>query len=464
MPARIGLWLSLSVSLLVTSQAFRLAPQAAFASSVTQCVEAKLTQDGSALRVASHSFIDLAQLERTEQALNDRLVKRFPSLAIVLRDPDQFFATMEARFNERKRLHPDDPYGFDYSEVGMPLVRDMKHNLELKITELERILNDKKQATTLGRLSPKLRKYSTKELQIALKYLADLSKEAEAYVEQGSVSYEKLIHFSSFYGRAVGHFDQRNSTLFQRNFLKVDHRLGGYKQLPIDEEYAMYRKRDFNIFQKGVSFTEHAGSRKLYEEAVFDQQKLRTVMVPTNAELDYDVLQRLMSREKINLLGVTYEPILAEGFLRPAGPFWHHDVRHEAAKYYEKTVYLEKHPGISDHPERLTLLNLLMDQWYFDLFNEMNQIQDKNLREAVKLLVFNHNHDLGYPFAPSDFLNWKPDLSIYLLYFSIRASGQKSVAQYGRPFESVKRARQWLRDFWEKRAPQEAEFLAGISK
>jgi hypothetical protein len=379
-------------------------------------------------------------------------------LAFLLEDPDRFIDQMNARFEKQKGVHPDNPYGFDYSEVGVPMMAYMKTGITKKIEALNGILEEKSKAGALQKLGASLRRYPTKEVKIALRYLDDLSREADGYLRKRSVSYEQMIHFSNFYSRAIGHFDQRKQNFLKRLLLKGDNLTGGYKQLSIEDEYSMYLKKDYRLFQQGTFSLEKQGPKDSYSEAFTDQQKLRAILVPTNAELDYDVLMRLMSRHQVSLIGITYEPTLADGVLRPAGQFWFHDIRHEAMKFFKKTAYILKH-HLDEKPEKLKMLNLLSDQWNEELEQSTEKIKDPELRETVRFLAFNFHHDYGNPTIPSVYMDWKGDFNIYLLYVASKLSGQ-DVAKYGRPLRNIAQAKKWMRDFWSARAAQENALLS----
>jgi len=51
---------------------------------------------------------------------------------------------------------------------------------------------------------------------------------------------------------------------------------------------------------------------------------------------------RLMPKS-IEIVGVTAQPIMADGFLRPGGDFWMHDVRHSSVKLQKRQRYIERH-------------------------------------------------------------------------------------------------------------------------
>jgi hypothetical protein len=402
---------------------------------------------------------ELAQSD-IELELNRRLSERFPRLSFVLKDPDAFTNEMQKRFAEQRLKFPDKPYQFDYSEIGIPIVKDMRVSIGARISELEEIQKQLQEAaqnpSLLARLKSKFGKYDLREIDTAIQYLKDLRKEAESYLAKDRISYQDTIEFASFYSRVIGHFQQRQSGVFARNFLRIDQYLDAYKPLSIEDEYAMYKNRDFSPFQRSIRLG--AGGYRVpgdrYAQAITDPSHLNVVLVPTNDELDYDVLLRLMSRKQISLVGVTHEPILADGFLRPGGDFWNHDLRHESAKYSEKINYMQAHRV---DPVRERALDRLTDEWYFQLEKSIARISDKDLREATRLLAFNFHHDRGFPMIPSVYLGWKRDGVSHALYAAMKVSGQG--VSFGKPLQNFAKADRWLRAFWKEHQAEEDAFL-----
>jgi hypothetical protein len=366
--------------------------------------------------------------------LNAPLAAEYPRLAIVLRDPDAFFATMTSRFEQQKALTPSDPYQFDYSEIGTPLINDMRASLATKLGELA--------SGKLGR--------SPKEREIAIGHLNLLVAEADRYLD-GGVSYRSLIEFSHFYARAVGQFDKAQMSWFQRNFLKIDEVfVEGFKQHSPKQELADYKARRFSLFQPGLK--RPVG----FEKTVFDPHELKRVLVPTNDALSQHLLLRLSTRARINPIGVMPTPTQGDGFLRPPALFLVHDLQHEAAKDSFKNRYVEEH-GLSEAQVRR--LDHLMDDFYADLHDEMEAVPEAQLREAIKLRAFSFHHDLAHPLLPSLYLdhNKVDHVTAHVLYALQKIGGEE--VHLKAPIRNLARADAWLRDFWQKRLPREKEFL-----
>ena len=376
-------------------------------------------------------------------AYNAFLKEKYPELKLVVEDPDHFIKTMRERFKVQLEKEPSAAYRFDYSEIGMPLVKDIDKNIDKKIIELQ------------GEIGSKLPK---DEVQIALQYLNDLKKEAQGILTRGKVNYEELVESSYFYSRAIGHFDTRFYKYTTRNFLKIDRYIDGYKQYSIQNEYDLYRKREFKIFHEESGIKGFTTASKKFEEAFKDQKELKTIWVPTNAELERDIFMRMMFKD-IHFVGVTYDPILADGFLRPGGDFWVHDARHEAAKHYEKWKYLgEKQLS----PAKAAIFDKAVDRWIVDLNQAITKVKDDDLREALDLLTFNYHHDRGFPIIPSVYLARKKDGVVYGLYTMMKVSGQ--IPGIKNPIYNIEKADKWLRKFWNNRLADEEKVLRELGQ
>lgn len=363
--------------------------------------------------------------------LNERLTNKFPRLAFVNKNPDLFIKEMQARFEAKKKQDPTRAYEFDYSEIGMPLVKDMAEWLTSKINDLGN---------------------ETKEQKVARQYLSDLRAEAQTYLNSNQVSYKALIEFSYFYSRAIGHFDTRPQRPLMRLFLFIDRSINGYKQLSITKEYDLYKNRQFNVFQKR-SVTKNFRSAEVPFQDLFKQDHLDTIWVPTNESVNREIFMRLMSKN-INLIGVTSDPILADGVLRPGGDFFNHDVRHESFKYYERGVYIKRHKL---NEQQIQKLSEKSEEWYLEFKAELAKVQDPDFRNAIYHLAFNFHHDAGFPLVPSVYIYRVKDHAARNLYYMMELSGQG--AGFKEPLKNLKLADQWLTQFWQARLMEETAIL-----
>ena len=131
-----------------------------------------------------------------------------------------------------------------------------------------------------------------------------------------------------------------------------------------------------------------------------------------------------------------------------------HDVRHESFKYNEIQKYLAKNDLTQEQFDRL---NVKMDDWLVELNQEVEKIQDPDLRAAVILTVFNFHHDSGYPIIPSAFLAFDKYKFVKFLYFMYQVSGHGDF--FKNPYKNLDKANLWLKDFWRQRIDQEYQAL-----
>lgn len=380
------------------------------------------------------------------QTLNAQMARKYPELDTILKDPKAFYDEMSGRFIKQKKITPETPYQFDYSEIGMPLIREMETDLAQKIDALKTI-KDRLKGSGL------FTKYRAEELDTGLKYLGDLLTENAEYVRRGSITYQELYEFSYFFSRAIGHFDTREYDVLTRFALQIDRFIDGYKQLHIEKEYALYRNRAFSVFQTKSLSPGFQATSKAFQEGFHNPDELEVLIVPTKLALDRDVLMRLMPYH-IEIIGVTNIPILADGFWRPGGDFWMHDIRHSGAKFFEFKRYVEKN-GLTEPQVRK--LKLGMDKWQGELNRALSLVKDPELRGAIEFYMFNYNHDRGYPLVPSAYQRRTPDGIAFLLYTMMRIS--KQPVEFKNPVKNIFRAYAWLRKFWRARIGEEMTIL-----
>jgi hypothetical protein len=394
--------------------------------------------------------------ENATDALQKHLSIRYPKLAFVFGDPERFFLTMRQRFEAEKSIHPHHPNGFDYSDVGLPLLQEMKPNLNRKIQYLEEKIRIEKNRK-LGAFAPRSNETLIPDLETGLEYLKELSAELEKHLTLNRISYYNTIRFSYYYSRAIGYFDPNEYSWSQRFYLEIDRYIDGFHPRSIKQEWGLYRDGKFLLFQEKSKIKNgFALSEELFENAFADQKEFNFALVVTNVALDRDALMGLM-RHKIGLTGWTYDPIMADGFLRPGGDFFVHDPRHESAKYFHKIQYMKRHQLTE---KEFDLMGPTLDRWYLELNHETAQVRDPNLKEAIDFLSFNVHHDRGYAMIPSKFLEKKKDLVAFGLYSIMAISGQ-GVA-FGNAFRNLPRAREWLNTFWKNRLNEEIELLKKI--
>ena len=319
---------------------------------------------------------------------------------------------------------------------------------------------EKKMAELAADLPSGLReKLKHQDVETSLQYMASLLSEIQGHLANGKISYATTIEVGSYFARIAGYFDQMKISRWKRLFLRVDRYVSGYHPLPLEEEYRNYLERKFSLFQPNAAqFGEPIGFKKYeneFTEAFQDKNSLSVILLPTASALDADVLMRLMSRRKISLVGLAIEPIQADGFYRPSGHFWYHDLRHESAKWVEKIRYMKAHQ-IPLNKERA--LDHRADDWLVDLEHSISQISDPNLRAAVEFISFSIYHDAGIPVVPSSYV----ELSTSHYFAALSLIIGRENLNFKQPLKSIRDAQKWFAEFWKSRLEQENEFLRNI--
>lgn len=388
------------------------------------------------------------------QAVNARLSKKYPVLKVVLEDPEVFIKDIEGRFNAQKIITPERPYGFDYSELGLPALEKMTTEIKLKISEFEKSIEELQTQTGLfAFIKAPFRSKKIADYEMASELLKDIDGEIATYLQKGSVDYQGLYEVSYFYSRAIGHFDLKTMNLRDKLMLYIDRYLQGYKQLKITEEYQLFKERKFSVFQKSSPVEGFQNASLTFEQAFFNKDKIEMMVLPTTEELGPDIFSRLVSYN-IFPISMTSVPVAADGFVRPGGDFWMHDIRHSSAIFAERKDYEVMHNLTAAQVQELRAKS---DLWKSELDQARKAIEDKELKYAVGFFMFNFHHDRGFPMLPSsyvdDHLNHVPFLLYYMLKISKQPTGFKN------PHKTMNSAYQWLQDFWLQRLEQEKAIL-----
>jgi pimeloyl-ACP methyl ester carboxylesterase len=386
---------------------------------------------------------------------NAALVAKYPHLAAVFTDPDAFLADVRQRFAEQKKVSPKHPYNFDFSDYGLPVLRDMSAALEKKIVEL-----------SAGKRK-KLREH-----------LVALNEQVKSLLEDKRVTYRSLVELGRYVSRALGAFDLQKTGLKNRLLINLDRLQLGYSEPNVaSDESALFDNR-FDVFDHKSAVPVLAAIEREFVADVFHPDELRMVMLPTMSPLGTEPFMRLLSHP-IYFQGVTKDPIAADGFVRPGGDFWNHDWRHTASIYMIHKGYRVAH-GLSD--AQLQKLRKMADVWHYELAQMISELPDPNLRAAMRLLDFNICHDQGFPRLPSTWVHvreigeqlaqlkddkgWYPTKDplhalepftgpnvTHLLYTLLKVSGQPLGFKGGR--KAIFEALEVMRQFWASRLADE---------
>jgi len=404
---------------------------------------------------------------KIHQHRNQIQSQKNPQLSSVLDDPAKFFKGLEERFEAQKLITPDDPYQFEFGDYGVPVLKDISATLDEEVE----ILKKKLAATSLADsgeksglmaalaaigsfINPFSNEGRGKDLKVGLEYLDTLKKDIDSHVESGKISYRRLNELGNFSARVLGHFDREDLSLFDRTFLRLDRSFLGYEQGSIQEEFQRYKNNDTHMFDKASSSDGVRVARPAFEEGRYDTEKFQMATLPVAKDLGPGVFMQLIPHD-IFLLGISGDPAPADGFNRPGGDFYNHDLRHSSSIYTKRRLY-EKEHNLS--PEQIHKLETLQSVWKQEMIEAKKKIESKEKRYAIGFLSFNHHHDRGIPQLPSSFIEEEKDIVSEGLYLALRMSGQPR--GFDSPRESLNEAYDWLRNFWLERLPQEEAVLA----
>ena len=396
---------------------------------------------------------------------NQTQAAKNPSIKCVLDDPAEFFKSLEERFEAQKVINPQDPYDFDISDYGLPVLEDIESALGEEIELLQSKSPLARTAEESGTLAAKagniyqsltalVFRGRSRKLKTGLKFLNELRTDVQGHLEQGEIGYKRLNEIGYFASRALGHFDREDLSSFDRNFLRVDRALLGYQPVGIEQEYQRYKDNDFQFFRRRSPVPSTDLVADTFTEAYQNKEKFELASLPVARSLGPGVFMQLVPHD-IYLMGVSKEPEAADGFNRPGGDFYLHDARHSSAIFTKRKLY-EKHHNVS--PEQQAKLEMLQSKWKQEMIEAKKEIDDKELRYAIGMLSFNHHHDRGIPQMPSSFIPESPGTPSKALYRALKWSGQPIGFQ--KPNRTLDKAYAWLRDFWLERLPEEDAVLA----
>lgn len=396
----------------------------------------KVTNVNKAELKSNEKLNDLS--EEAYLATNKKLLDRYPQYASIVKDPEAYFKHIEELFEKQKKLNPEKPYQFDFSEYGMPVVKNMKDDLVSKIDEisvkLSKTTNPKKRA----------------EYEANLKHLKLLQQDVAKHLKNGKITYEDSYKLGHFYSRAIGLFDTDKMPIVDRAFLELDRKFQGYNPVSAKKELELYQKEEFSLFQKQSSVDGFQEAHGMFDKASFNKDKLEMVFIPSTEHLGADIFSRLVPHD-IYFMGISNKLMEADGFTRSGGDFWVHDLRHSSAIFHKKKAY-EAVTNVTD-AQKLALKKRA-DLWKQELNKEIMEIKDKKTRSAIRLFMFNFHHDRGYPMLPSSYRQFdKVDSVPYWLHFMLTVSGQPRT--FDKAHKRFPEGYEWLKKFWKKREMQE---------
>ncbi len=398
-------------------------------------------------------------------AANASQAEKNPFLAEVMKDPGAFKKELESRFQRQKELTPEDPYQFEFGDYGVPVLKDLDEMLNLEIAELGEKREKGLRGTgfrsgisaafgAIGDLFNPFKWFDDPNKDQGIAYLKELQNEVQEHIEKDSISYRRLQELGHYSATALGHFDDEDLGLRDRSMLVVDRYLLGKDRANIAEEQRRFQENDFALFRKDAGDRGIRRATATFEYDFFNPDRLEMVALPVARSLGPGIFMQLLPHDMF-LLGITREPEEADGFNRPGGDFYLHDMRHASSIYTKRKIYEKEHNLSQPQKEKLEVMQSV---WKKELTEERKKIESKEMRYAIGFLGFNHHHDRGVPQLPSSFLVEDPDTVCLWLYRALKISGQPT--GFEKPKETIKEAYNWLRDFWLERLPQEEAILA----
>jgi hypothetical protein len=382
-------------------------------------------------------------------ALNAKVLKKYPQLAAVLSDPDAFMGQMRARFEAQKNIPGADPYGFDFSEWGVPALEGMSKALAEKANELDPLL-----IRVVPTQDPRV------EEHIGVAQLLDtMRKDIDGLLAQQAkgepLPYRRVQELSFFAARTIGLLDVPKLNLRDQVFLQIDRYLQGYEKGSLARESQRYHDNDWSLFQKTSPVDGFKAAEPTFERAFFNPDRLEMLALPTIDELGPEPFTRLAPYDMF-IFGVTKDPAAADGFVRPGGDFFIHDVRHSSAIFHRREPYEQQH-GLND--AQVQKLEKRIDLWKTELDAARAAIPDKQLRWAIGFVMFNYHHDRGFPMVPSSYTSDEATHQVpQLLYMMLKLSNQP--VGFDKPKQTLAKAQEWLNAFWAQRLPDEQAILA----
>lgn len=396
----------------------------------------------------------------------EKLIKRYPEFEAVLKDPAAFKAEMNRRFLAAKAKDPAHALDFDFSELSMPTLKSMAEMVPGKLAELDKmkeLLREEGRIPfwlpkSMAALVPKSKRLELgrkmiADIEVGQQYIRDLAAEVDAALKAGKINYGQMVELSHFFARGIGYFDRYAFDYKYKLLMLSEYKIQGYRDLPIQEEYKMYKDRDHFLFQMDSKNESTKVGSKLLEKAYANRDELETILVPTPLHLNLDVFYHLQPHY-IYPIGVSDMPIGADGVLRHGGLFYAHDMGHsgimmDGMKPYFKDIDKLDVPKVTKQ----------METWYGEFLKELNKVENKELRHAIRHLAFNIHHERGYPLAPSTYDGLtKPPGTTYLLFLLFEMSGQ-TPGMGKKAYSKIPEAFRWIQDFWKVRKEEEARML-----
>lgn len=397
-------------------------------------------------------------LEANYRERNAILAKRYASLDFVFKDPEAFVKTMKDRFEQQKSITPEDPRLFNFPEAA-PTMKEIRVDLEKfrldLVTELQTAKSSLAHKASMRILGDRSKKVET--ISKVLQYVKNVQRDIDLMVESNNYPYRDTVYTLYYYSRIRGFFQFKELNNYYQVAKYIDMVMHGYRRLNIEGELRLYETKGSPILQvrSGKISHEFRVAELPFRDAFERKDTLEYVIIPSVYALGSSAFMHVLPH-KIHFLGATNTPVEADGFNRPGGLFWMHDVRHEADRYMKVNAY-RKAQNLT--PKQEETLALMQQKWQAEYLVMKNQIADANLKAAVEHYHFYTHHDVGVPLTPSMFLNHHESGMAVYYTFLWHKSNAKQDPGYTKWLETTRKAQQVLTQFWTERMPLEKQLL-----
>lgn len=397
-------------------------------------------------------------IETNYKERNSILAKRYPQLDFVFKDPEAFVKTMKDRFEAQKSLTPEDPRLFNFPEAATTMkeirgdLEKFRQELVIELQTAKGTTSNKLAHTILGRRSSKVETI-TKVLQYVKKVQSDI----DTMVESNNYPYRDTVYTLYYYSRVRGFFQFKELNTYHQVAKYIDMVMHGYRRLSIDAELSLYQSKGSPILQvrSGKIANEFRIAELPFREAFDRKDTLEMVIIPSVYALGSSAFMHVLPH-KIHFLGATNTPVPADGFNRPGGLFWMHDVRHEADRYMKMNAY-RKAQSLS--PKQEETLAMLQQKWHAEFLQLKNSVAAPEVKAALEHYHFYTHHDVGVPLTPSMFLNHHKDgMSVYYAFLWHKQNAKQDPG-FKNWFKNTKEAQAILEKFWTERLPLEKALL-----
>lgn len=389
---------------------------------------------------------------------NETLTKRYPQLEFVFKDPEAFVQTMKSRFEQQKKITPEDPRLFNFPEAAQTM-KEIRTDLETFRSDLIKELQLEK-ATLTNRISHSLfgkRSNKVETISKSLQYIKQLQSDIDKMVASDNYPYRDTIYTLYYYSRIRGIFQFKELSSYYQVAKHIDMWMHGYRRLNIDSELTLYKTKGSPIVQvrSGKISHEFRAAELPFRDAFERTDTLEYVIIPSVYALGSSAFMHVLPH-KIHFIGATNTPIQADGFNRPGGLFWMHDVRHEADRYMKVNAYKKAHNLTASQEQTLSLM---MHKWHAEFLNLKNSFTDADVKGALDHYHFYTHHDVGVPLIPSMFLNHHKDgMAVYYAFLWHKKNAGQAIG-YKDWVKNTRKAQDILTQFWTERLALEKQLL-----